>query len=230
MSRDERVRILLAWSSGKDSAWALQRLHSSEHCQVVGLLTTFNREFDRVAMHAVRRELVMRQADAAGVPLFPVTIPWPCSNQDYETAMLDVLAKAREEHGITHVAFGDLFLEDVRAYREKMLDGTGLTPLFPLWGEATDTLAQAMVESGLRAILTCIDPAVMPETFAGRIFDHAFLNNLPEGVDPCGERGEFHTFVVSGPMFNREIEVIPGEVVRRDGFIFADVMDAAAAG
>jgi len=230
MPQDEPVRTLLAWSSGKDSAWTLQRLTSSGRYQVAGLLTTFNSEFDRVAMHAVRRELVACQAEAAAVPLFPVMIPWPCSNRDYEAAMLATLETVAKDHGVTHVAFGDLFLADVRAYREAMLRGTGLTPVFPLWGEATAELARQMVNSGLRAVITCLDPGALPESFAGRIFDQDFLDELPEDVDPCGERGEFHTFVFRGPMFKRSIKVSPGEVVRRDGFVFADVMDSAAAG
>ena len=223
MSRDERQRTLLAWSSGKDSAWSLYRLNMSEQYEVAGLLTAFNEAFDRVAMHAVRHELVNRQVISAGIPLFPVPIPWPCTNEEYETRMQAALKSAMRDHGITHVAFGDLFLEDIRAYRETMLNGTGLTPVFPIWGEPTDQLARTMVDSGLRAVVTCIDPNVLPESFAGRIFDHTFLDDLPENVDPCGERGEFHTFAFSGPAFRNTINVKIGEIVLRDGFVFADV-------
>lgn len=226
MPRGEKARILLAWSSGKDSAWTLHCLNSSEHYEVVGLLTTFNKEFDRVAMHAVRRELVEQQADALDLPIFPVMIPWPCSNADYETAMLSAMEAAHRDHGVTHVGFGDLFLEDVRAYRERMMAGTGLTPVFPLWGMATDELARAMVEGGLRAVVTCLDPSTLPQVFAGRIFDGAFLEDLPEGVDPCGERGEFHTFAFTGPMFRTAIHVEAGDVIHRDGFVFTDLTSA----
>jgi uncharacterized protein (TIGR00290 family) len=191
---------------------------------VVGLLTTLNGEFDRVAMHAVRRALVEAQAEASGLPLITVPLPWPCSNEIYEAAFTEGLERAREELGATHVAYGDLFLEDVRAYRERLMAGTGLEPLFPLWGRPTDALAREMVAGGQRAILTCVDPRQLEKQFAGRRFDGELLADLPEGVDPCGERGEFHSFVYAGPMFARELSVEVGEVVERDGFVFADVL------
>jgi len=219
-----KPRALLSWSSGKDAAWTLHMLRRAGEVEVVGLLTTLNDEFDRVAMHAVRRALLEAQAEAAGLPLRAVPLPWPCSNAEYEAAMGRALAKAREEWGVTHIAFGDLFLEEVRAYRERQLDGTGLTPLFPLWGLPTRALAQEMIEGGLRARLTCVDPNRLPASWAGRAFDAALLHNLPPGVDPCGEAGEFHTFAHAGPMFARPIPVTVGEVVTRDGFVFADLL------
>jgi len=223
MAIEARPRILLAWSSGKDSAWALHVLRQSGDVEVVALLTTFNQEFDRVAMHAVRRELVEAQVQAAELPLIDMPLPWPCSNTDYEAAMAAALTRARAEHAITHVAFGDLFLEDVRQYREHRLRDTGLVPLFPLWGLPTPTLARDMVRGGLRAQITCIDPRQLDPAFAGRSFDDGFLDDLPEEVDPCGERGEFHSFAHAGPMFSRPIPIQVGEVVTRDGFVFADL-------
>jgi uncharacterized protein (TIGR00290 family) len=197
-------------------------LRTRGEVDIVGLLTTLNQEAGRVAMHAVREELLDAQADAAGLPLIKVPLPHPCSNDIYEAAMRGAIARARAE-GITHMAFGDLFLEDVRRYREQMLAGTGIEPLFPLWGEPTGALAGRMVASGLRAFLTCVDPAQLSPTFAGRTFDEWLLEDLPESVDPCGERGEFHTFAYAGPMFDRPISIRPGEVVTRDGFVFADL-------
>ena len=191
--------------------------------EIVGLLTTFNSAFDRVAMHAVRREIVEAQAAAAGVPLWRVLIPWPCSNEHYETAMAAAIARAKEEK-IEAIAFGDLFLEDIRAYREKQLSGTGIEPLFPLWQIPTEGLAREMLAGGLKARLTCVDPRVLPASFAGREFDSALLRDLPAGIDPCGERGEFHTCVHAGPMFRNEIPLQSGEVCERDGFAFADLM------
>jgi diphthamide synthase (EF-2-diphthine--ammonia ligase) len=193
--------------------------------EVVGLLTTLNAAFDRVSMHAVRRTLLEAQAEAARLPLVTVPIPWPCSNEQYEQAMGSVLAEARAALGFTHVAFGDLFLEDVRAYRESKLSGTGLTPLFPLWARPTDALAREMVAGGLQAILTCVDPRRLPAHFAGRRFDAELLDELPPEVDPCGEAGEFHTFVCAGPMFSSPIPCRVGAVVERDGFVFADALD-----
>ncbi|MGH9613472.1 MAG: ATP-binding protein, partial [Bryobacteraceae bacterium] len=206
-------------SSGKDSAWCLHLLRQMPDVEVAGLLTTFNREFDRVAMHAVRRELVEAQADRAGLPLWPVWLPWPCSNAEYERLMGDACRRAVAE-GITHVAFGDLFLSDIREYRERQLRGTGLDPLFPVWGIPTGQLASQMIESGLRAKITCVDPKRLMPDFAGREFGDA----LPEDVDTCGENGEFHTFVYTGPMFREPIPVVPGECVERDGFVFADLL------
>jgi len=191
----------------------------------VGLLTTLNEAVDRVAMHAVRRVLVEAQALAAGLPLWPVPLPWPCSNAEYEQRMSAVVGRARDE-GITEMAFGDLFLEEVRDYRIRQLAGTGVEPLFPLWSSAADTpnLARRMLNGGLRAVLTCVDPRQLPESFVGRRYDAALLADLPPGADPCGERGEFHTYCFGGPMFASEIAVGVGETVRRDGFCFADVL------
>lgn len=217
------MKILLSWSSGKDSAWALHVLRQDPSVQVHALLTTVNADADRVAMHAVRRTLVEAQADAAGLPLWQVQIPSPCPNEIYEARMRDAMARARTE-GFTHVAFGDLFLEDVRQYRESRMAGTGLDPIFPLWKRPTDLLAREMLASGLGAILTCVDPTQLDRRFAGRRFDSSLLAELPPGVDPCGERGEFHTFCSAGPMFRHEIAVEPGVTVERDGFVFADVI------
>jgi uncharacterized protein (TIGR00290 family) len=226
MGEAPRTKALLAWSSGKDSAWTLHVLRR-EHpdVDVVGLLTTVNQAFDRVAMHAVRRELLAAQAAAVGLPLLTVEIPYPCSNAEYEAAMAAAMDRARGD-GITAVAFGDLFLEDVRRYREDRLRGSGVTPLFPIWGIPTDVLARRMIDGGLRARLTCVDPKQLPASFAGRDFDAALLADLPAGVDPCGERGEFHSFAYDGPMFERPVAIRAGEVVERDGFVFADLTRA----
>jgi len=223
MPAPTRRKVLLSWSSGKDSAWTLHVLRQQGDVEVVALLTTINEAFDRVAMHAVRAELLRQQADAAGVPLWPVPIPWPCSNQQYEAAMTAALERARAE-GIGAAAFGDLFLEDIRRYREERLRGTGIEPLFPLWGIPTDRLARDMIAGGLRARLTCVDPRQLPASFAGRAFDEALLAELPPAIDPCGERGEFHTFAHAGPMFARPIAIEAGAVVERDGFVFADLL------
>ena len=219
-----RPRVLLSWSSGKDSAWALHQLRTAGKVDVVGLLTTFNAAFDRVAMHAVRRELVERQAEAAGLPLVSVPLPWPCDNATYEAALARALSEARKELNLTHIAFGDLFLEDVRAYREKQLAHSGLEPHFPLWGLPTRELAEEMIASGLQAVLTCVDPRKLDPSFAGRRFDASLHRDFPPGVDPCGENGEFHTFVTAGPMFRHPVSHTIGEVVERDGFVFADVL------
>jgi uncharacterized protein (TIGR00290 family) len=216
-------RVLLAWSSGKDSAWSLHVLRRQGDVEVAGLLTTVNQTHGRVAMHAVRRELLAAQARAASLPLWEVPIPHPCSNEAYEAAMSTVLARARAE-GIGGVAFGDLFLEDVRRYRERQMSGTGFLPLFPLWGRPTAGLAREMLAGGLRARLTCVDPRVLPPSFAGRAFDDTLLRDLPAGVDPCGENGEFHTFAWDGPMFAHPVSLRAGEVVEREGFVFADLL------
>jgi uncharacterized protein (TIGR00290 family) len=215
-------RILLAWSSGKDSAWALHVLRQSGAYEVVGLLTTFNEAFDRVAMHAVRRQLVEAQAAAVGVPLWPVYIPWPCSNEQYESAMAAACERAIAA-GVEAIAFGDLYLEDVRAYRERQLAPTGLTPLFPLWKIPTDKLVREMIAAGQRAVITCVDPKKLGREFAGREIDLALVDALPAGVDPCAENGEFHSFAFAGPQFAHPLDVRTGEVVDRDGFVFADV-------
>ena len=218
-------RILLSWSSGKDSAWSLHVLRQRAEYEVVGLLTTFNEVADRVAMHAVRRDLVERQAEAAGLPLWAVPLPWPCTNQRYESLMAQTCAKAVAE-GVEGVAFGDLFLEDVRAYREKQLKDTGLQPIFPVWGLPTRALAQEMIASGTRAKLTCIDTAKLDRCFVGREFNEALLSALPEEVDPCGERGEFHSFVYAGPMLNTVLPIAVGDTVVRDQFVFADLLSS----
>lgn len=217
--------VLLSWSSGKDSAWALHLLRQREDVNLVGLLTTFNKAANRVAMHAVRRELAEMQARAAGLPLWDVDLPWPCSNAEYEEIMRGVCQRAVSER-VDAVAFGDLFLEDVREYRVKQLAGTGLEPLFPVWGIPTDELARTMIAAGLRATLTCIDPKRLERGFAGREFDAALLADLPADADPCGERGEFHTFCYASPGFREPIAVRTGEIVERDGFVFADVLPA----
>ena len=223
-----KPKALLAWSSGKDSAWSLHVLREQNEVEIVGLLTTINEAFDRVAMHAVRTELLRAQADAADLPLWPVLIPWPCSNAEYEAAMNVAMERARAD-GIVHVAFGDLFLEDIRRYREERLAPTGITPLFPIWGTPTDVLARRMIDGGLRARLTCVDPKTLDARFAGREFDAALLADLPASVDPCGERGEFHTFAYDGPMFRRPVPIRGGQVITRDGFVFADLLAPEAA-
>ena len=216
------IKVMASWSSGKDSAWMLHRLKQDRSIEVAALLTTMNEEFDRVAMHAVRRRMLEAQSRAAAVPLWTVGLPWPCTNEQYESRMRDAVGKATAE-GFTHVAFGDLFLEDVRRYREDRLDGTGLTPIFPLWGLPTLALAEEMIDGGLRAILTCVNPQHLDRSFAGRQFDRALLRDLPPGVDPCGERGEFHSFAYDGPMFARPVAAATGEGGDRDGFLFGDV-------
>ena len=221
-------RILVSWSSGKDSAWTLHVLRRQAGYEIAGLLTTFNEAADRVAMHAVRRELVEQQATLAGLPLWDVGLPWPCSNQQYEKLMAEICAKALGE-GIEGIAFGDLFLEDVRAYREKQLKHTGLEPIFPLWERPTRELANEMIAAGMQAKLTCVDTQQLDARFLGREFDEAFLADLPAGADPCGEYGEFHSFVYAGPMLNQEIPVLLGETVVRDQFVFADLVPAGLA-
>jgi uncharacterized protein (TIGR00290 family) len=216
-------RILLSWSSGKDSAWSLYLLQQQKEFEVVGLLTTFNRVSDRVAMHGVRRSLVEGQAEAAGIPLWEVPLPWPCSNGDYEHAMRSACEKAVDA-GVESIAFGDLFLTDVRAYREQQLHGSGLEPLFPIWGLPTKDLAQQMIAAGVKAKLTCIDCQQLGAEFAGREFDGSLLAQLPATADPCGENGEFHSFVYGGPMFRRSLAVQMGEIVHREGFVFADII------
>jgi uncharacterized protein (TIGR00290 family) len=214
--------ILLSWSSGKDSTWALHLLSQRSDLRIAGLLTTFNSPADRVAMHAVRRSLVVAQAERIGVPMWPVELPWPCSNAEYEEIMRKVSEHAVAE-GIEAVAFGDLFLEDIRAYRERQLEGTGLEPLFPVWKMPTRQLALDMIAAGVKAKLTCVDPSKLDRSYAGRDFDLDFLQSIPEQIDPCGENGEFHTFVYEAPVFKTRIDVQIGEVVERDGFVFADV-------
>jgi uncharacterized protein (TIGR00290 family) len=218
-------RILLSWSGGKDSAWALHVLRQRGECEVVALVTTLNERFRRVAIHGYREVLLEEQAAAAGLPVWKVDLPFPCTNAEYEARMAVVFARAVAE-GIEGIAFGDLFLEEIRAYRVKQLEGTGLEAVFPVWGISTGELAEEMVAGGLRAYLTCVDPRVLDRSFAGRRFDAELLRELPAGVDRCGERGEFHTFACEGPMFSRSIGVRPGEVVERDGFVYADLLPA----
>lgn len=226
-----RRRILLSWSGGKDSAWALHLLRRRGDYDVVGLLTTLNERFRRIAIHGVREALLDCQAAALGLPLWKIDLPFPCSNADYESRMAAVCERAASE-GLHGIAFGDLFLEDIRAYRMARLAGTGLEPIFPVWtpdlGISTAELAREMIAAGLRAHLTCVDPRVLSPSFAGRTFDASLLEELPATVDPCGERGEFHTFVYAGPIFSRTIRVIPGEVVERDNFVYADLLPAPA--
>jgi uncharacterized protein (TIGR00290 family) len=222
-----RPRALVSWSSGKDSAWALHEVRRANQIEPVGLLTTVNETFGRVSIHGVREDLLRRQASETELPLRTVSIPHPCSNAIYEEAVLAELDRARVE-GITHVVFGDLFLDEVREYRERLLARAGLAGVFPLWGRETGELAREMIDGGLRAVLACVDPARLPEEFAGREFDESFLADRPAGVDACGERGEFHTFARAGPMFRREIPVRGGCVVRRDEMVFADLLERAA--
>lgn len=215
-------RVLLSWSSGKDSAWSLHLLRQQNEYEIVGLLTTFNQAANRVAMHAVRRDLVEAQAKAAGIPLWDVDLPWPCSNPDYERIMKET-CKTAVQAGIECIAFGDLFLADIRAYREEQLENSGLQPIFPVWGMPTLELAHSMIESGVRAKLTCVNPKLLAPEFVGREFDEQLLSDLPPEIDPCGENGEFHTCVYAGPMFQHDLSVEVGEIVSRDGFAFADL-------
>jgi len=215
------MKILVSWSSGKDSAWMLHTLRQQGFAPAA-LLTTLNETADRVAMHAVRHSVLQAQADAATLPLMTVPLPHPCSNELYEQRMSSAIKEALAQ-GFTHVAFGDLFLEDVRRYREERMAGTGLTPMFPLWGRSTSALGREMIRGGLEARITCVDPRTLPAAFAGRAYDEALLQELPAGVDPCGERGEFHTCAIAGPMFNGRLDVQIGDVVERDGFIFCDL-------
>jgi uncharacterized protein (TIGR00290 family) len=222
-----RPKAILSWSSGKDSGFALHETRKSGEVEVVGLLTTVTSSFGRVSMHGVREVLLDRQAEAVGLPCRKVMIPSPCPNEVYEREMASVLAEVTRD-GVTHVVFGDLFLEDLRRYREDKLAQIGMTAVFPLWRRDTTVLAREMIAAGLRARVTCIDPRKLGRSFAGRSFDAAFLDDLPHGVDPCGENGEFHTFAWAGPMFSRPIETEVGDVVERDGFVFADVLPAEA--
>ena len=223
-----KKRILVSWSSGKDSAWTLHRVRQDDRYEIAGLLTTINREADRVAMHAVRAELLRKQAEAADLPLWSAFIPSPCSNEQYAAVMRDVIDRAERER-IECIAFGDLFLEDVRVYRETQLAPTRVAPLFPLWGQDTGALVREMLAGGLRARITCVDPRLLPAQLAGRELDEQLLAEFPQSVDPCGERGEFHTFAYAGPMFRNPIAIENGVVVERDGFVFADLIPIRAA-
>jgi uncharacterized protein (TIGR00290 family) len=218
-----KKRVVVSWSSGKDSAWKLHRLRQRDDIEVVGLMSTLNQAFDRVAMHSTRAAVLDAQAAAAGLPLRKISLTWPCSNEQYEAIMRECVVGLIAE-GVQAVAFGDLFLEDIRAYRERNLAGSGLEPLFPLWLGPTPQLAQQMIAGGLKAKLVCVDPKKLDRTFAGREFDAQLLRDLPPDVDPCGENGEFHTCVYAGPMFSRELPISTGEVVERDGFVYCDAI------
>ena len=216
-------KTLVSWSSGKESAWVVHLLRRSADIDLAGLFCTVNSEFDRVAMHGVRVELLQRQAESLGLPLEIIELPHPCDDGNYGEIM-ERFVRAAKKAGVECFAFGDLFLEDVRDYRVEKLAGTGITPLFPLWGRATDELSREMVRSGLRTVITCVDPKQAPAAWAGKEYDDPFLDGLPSTVDPCGERGEFHSFVFDGPMYKEKIEINVGDIVRRDGFVFADIV------
>lgn len=218
-----KKKTLLSWSSGKDSAWALHVLRQEQDIKVVGLFCTFNMKFERGAMHAVRNELIQQQAERIGLPLQLIPIPYPCSDSEYKTIMENFIEQAESE-GIDCIAFGDLYLEEIRSYREANLAETGIEPLFPLWGIPTKELSKEMISSGLRAIITCIDPKYLPVDFAGHDYDTAFLEQIPDNVDPCGENGEFHSFVYDGPMFKNKVNITVGETVTRDGFVYTDIL------
>jgi len=217
-----RPKALISWSSGKDSAFALHEVRQAGEFDVVGAVTTITETFGRVSIHGVRQEILLAQLAAAGLPPHIVPIPYPCPNEIYESRMGDAVARAVKA-GITHMIFGDLYLADIRAYRESRLAGTGITPIFPLWQKPTRPLAQVMIASGLQAYLATVDLKKLPAEFAGRKFDDGLLADLPEGVDPCGENGEFHTCVIAGPMFSRPLEVSRGERVERDGYAYCDL-------
>lgn len=216
-------RVLLSWSSGKDCAWSLHLLRQDPEIEIVALLTTVNTEFDRVAMHGTRRTILEAQAEAAGLPLWQIPLPWPCSNAIYEERMAEACQRAIREK-VDAIAFGDLFLRDIRAYRETQLKPTGLEPIFPLWDIPTDQLARNMIAGDLRAKLVCVDTRQLPAEFSGRDFDASLLADLPAGIDPCGENGEFHSCVYDGPMFSHPVALTAGEVVNRDGFAYADFL------
>jgi len=215
--------ILLSWSGGKDSALALQELVRARQYTVRALLTTVTEEFDRISMHGVRRSLLSAQASSLGLPVEEVWIPKNSSNEIYETRMREVLTRYKDR-GVERVAFGDIFLQDIRSYREERLAQIGMRGVFPLWERNTSRLAREFVDSGFRAVVCCVDPRRLPGEFCGREYDLAFLESIPASVDPCGENGEFHTFVYAGPIFSNEIPILKGEVVLRDGFYFADVV------
>jgi uncharacterized protein (TIGR00290 family) len=216
-------KVLISWSSGKDSAYALHHVLQTNQYEVVGLLSTLTEEYDRVSMHSTRHELLKKQAERLGLSLYPVFIPSVCSNTLYEERMENALYQATK-NGITHIVFGDLFLEEIKKYRESKLETTNIIPLFPLWGKNTLNLAKEMINAGIKAVVTCIDPKKLDSSFVGRQFDEQLLNDFPKGIDPCGENGEFHTFVYDAPIFNQPIPISLGKIVERSGFIFRDVM------
>ena len=218
-------KTLLSWSSGKDSAWALHVLRQDPEVAVTGLFCTINQEYERVAMHAVRVSLLQQQADSIGLPIRLIPIPNPCSNSEYANIMQEFIDREKQS-GVECFAFGDLFLEDIRAYRQKSLDGSGIAPIFPIWGMDTRSLASSMLEAGLRAQITCVDPSQLAPEFSGREFDAGFLRDLPPGVDACGENGEFHSFAFDGPMFSHRINIRIGETTTRDNFVFTDLLPA----
>ena len=218
-----KEKILLSWSSGKDSAWTLYMLQKNRHLDIRGLYCTVNKSFDRVAMHAVRTELLETQADNIGLPLEIIGLPYPCTDVVYEEIMAGFVKKKVAE-GINYFVFGDLFLQNVRKYREEKLAATGIRPLFPTWGIPTEKLSAMIIKNGFKAIITCIDPKQVPERFIGRHYDEEFLKDLPDGVDPCGENGEFHSFVFDGPIFKKPVGIRNGAVVNRDGFVFMDLL------
>ena len=218
-----KKKTLLSWSSGKDCAWALHMLRQQPDIEVAGLFSTFNEKFERGAMHAVRNDLIRQQAENTGLPLQLIPIPDPCSDSEYKAIMANFIEQIKSQE-IDSIAFGDLFLEGIRSYREESLAGTGITPLFPLWQIPTNELSRTMVNNGLKAKITCIDPKYLPAEFAGHEYDHTFLEQLPDAIDPCGENGEFHSFAYDGPMFNNKINICVGETVSRDGFIYTDLV------
>ena len=222
-----KSKVLMSWSSGKDSAWALYKLQQNPEIDLVGLFCTVNKKFDRVAMHGVRVELLQKQAWSIGLPLEIIEIPYPCSNAEYEKIMGQFVERAKRKN-IEYFAFGDLFLEDVRNYREEKLKGSGIKPIFPVWGIPTDKLLREMISGGLKAVITCINPKQIAEEFVGKKLDENFLYSLPKNIDPCGENGEFHSFVFNGPMFKEKIEIFVGDIVHRNGFVFADVLSKSA--
>ena len=222
-----RPKALISWSSGKDSAFALHEVLRAGGIDVVGALTTVTETFGRVSIHGVRQEILRAQLDAAALPARIVPVPYPCPNEIYETRMGEAVARAVRD-GVTHIIFGDLFLQDIRAWREQKLAGTGITPLFPLWQRPTPSLARQMISSGFEAWIATVDLKKLPADFAGRKFDARLLADLPDGIDPCGENGEFHTCVVAGPVFSRQLAVLPGERVERDGFAYCDLVIAAS--
>ena len=210
-----------SWSSGKDSAFALYQLMQNPEYQVTGLFTTINKNFDRVAMHAVRHSILRAQAKSIGIPLYPIFIPHPCSNEIYKSVMSTFIDLAIDQK-ITHMAFGDLYLEDIKSYRQKMLANIPIEPIFPIWKTPTNDLAHMLIDEGFKAKVTCIDPKKLPTDFVGRDYNLSFLDDLPEGIDPCGENGEFHTIVYDGPLLKFPLFLKAGEIVEREGFVFAD--------